>query len=88
MFAGLKRVIGARRGSDLVRLKSAPKSKNKNYNHFKPIKGQASVLTLFFGTGRLLAKLIVRLLSIYREDFDRPSCRVAALFESANRRVP
>jgi hypothetical protein len=42
MFAGLRRAVGAKRGRGLVLLKSAPKSENKTYNHFTPIKGQAS----------------------------------------------
>ena len=32
---------------EILRLKSAPKSKNKNYNHFTPIKGQASAQAFF-----------------------------------------
>jgi hypothetical protein len=42
MFAGLRRAVGAKRGRGLVLLKSAPKPENKTYNHFTPIKGQAS----------------------------------------------
>jgi hypothetical protein len=45
MFAGLRRAVGAKRGRGLVLLKSAPKPENKTYNHFTPIKGQASALT-------------------------------------------
>jgi hypothetical protein len=44
MFAGSKRAAGAKRGSDPVRLKSAPKSKNKTYHHFTPTNGQSSAL--------------------------------------------
>jgi hypothetical protein len=44
MFAGLRRAGSARRQGGAVRLKSAPKPENKNYNHFTPIKGQASAL--------------------------------------------
>ncbi|MGA3291185.1 MAG: hypothetical protein ABSD42_13210, partial [Candidatus Bathyarchaeia archaeon] len=40
--AGLRRAVGAKRGRGLVLLKSAPKPENKTYNHFTPIKGQAS----------------------------------------------
>ncbi len=44
MFAGLGRVVGAKRRGCSVRLKSAPKIENKTYNHFTPIKGQISAL--------------------------------------------
>jgi hypothetical protein len=44
MFAGLRRAATARRQGGAARLKSALKSENKNYNHFTPIKGQASAL--------------------------------------------
>ncbi|MGA3291313.1 MAG: hypothetical protein ABSD42_13865, partial [Candidatus Bathyarchaeia archaeon] len=40
----LRRAVGAKRGRGLVLLKSAPKPENKTYNHFTPIKGQASAL--------------------------------------------
>jgi hypothetical protein len=39
MFAGLRRAATAKKHIRTVRLKSAPKSENKNYNHFTPIKG-------------------------------------------------
>jgi hypothetical protein len=44
MFAGSRRAATARRQRGAARLKSAPKSENKNYNHFTPISGQASAL--------------------------------------------
>jgi hypothetical protein len=44
MFAGLKRAATAKKQGGTVRLKSALKSENKSYNHFTPIKGQASAL--------------------------------------------
>jgi hypothetical protein len=45
MFAGLKRAAGARRGRGPVLVKFAPKSENKTYGHFTPIKGQGSALS-------------------------------------------
>jgi hypothetical protein len=45
MFAGLRRVVTAKRRGKAVRLKSAAKLENKTYHHFTPIKGQASALT-------------------------------------------
>ncbi len=42
MFAGLRRVVTAKRGRFPVRLKSAAKFENKTYHHFTPIKGQTS----------------------------------------------
>ena len=42
MFAGLRRAATAKKKRRPVRLKSAPKSENKNYDHFTPISGQAS----------------------------------------------
>jgi hypothetical protein len=44
MFAGLRRAATARRQRGAARLKSAPKSENKSYDHFTPISGQASAL--------------------------------------------
>jgi hypothetical protein len=40
MFAGFKKAATAKKQGGTVRLKS----KNKSYNHFTPIKGQASAL--------------------------------------------
>jgi hypothetical protein len=42
MFAGLTRAVTAKKQEGTVRLKSAPKPENKNYNHSTPIKGQAN----------------------------------------------
>jgi len=42
MFAGLRKVATAKKQRRIVRLKFAPKSENKTYNHFTPIKKQAS----------------------------------------------
>ena len=39
MFAGLRRAVTAKKQGRTARLKFAPKSENKNYNHFTPIKG-------------------------------------------------
>jgi hypothetical protein len=44
MFAGLRRAAIAKKQGGAVRLKFVPKSENKNYNHFTPIKGQASAV--------------------------------------------
>ncbi len=44
MFAGLRRVVTAKRRGKALRLKSAAKFENKTYHHFTPIKGQASAL--------------------------------------------
>jgi hypothetical protein len=38
----LKREATAKKQEKAARLKSAPKYENKNYDHFTPIKGQAS----------------------------------------------
>jgi hypothetical protein len=46
IFADLKRAVTAKKQRGTVYLKSAPKSENKNYNHFTPISGQASALDL------------------------------------------
>ncbi len=48
MFAGLRRAATAKKHGRTARLKSVPKSENKNYNHFTPIKGQGSALTMFY----------------------------------------
>ncbi len=42
MFAGLRKAATAKKQRRPVRLKTAPKPENKNYDHFKPISGQAS----------------------------------------------
>jgi hypothetical protein len=39
MFAGLRKAVAAKKQGGTVRLKFAPKSENKTYNHFTPIKG-------------------------------------------------
>ncbi len=53
MFAGLRRAVGARRRRVTVRLKSVPKSENKTYDHFSPIKGQTSALYEFISSNVL-----------------------------------
>jgi hypothetical protein len=47
MFAGLRRAADAKKRGKIARLKSAPKHENRTYNHFTPIKGQASALADF-----------------------------------------
>jgi len=42
--AGLRRAATAKKQGGTVRLKTAPKSENKTYDHFTPISGQASAL--------------------------------------------
>jgi hypothetical protein len=39
MFAGSRKAVTAKKQGRTARLKSAPKSENKTYNHFTPIKG-------------------------------------------------
>jgi len=38
----MRRAATAKKQERAARLKPAPKSENKNYNHFTPISGQAS----------------------------------------------
>jgi len=59
MFAGLRRVVAAKKQGGIVRLKFAPKSENKTYNHFTPISGQASAL--YFSHDEFLSVCILLL---------------------------
>ena len=52
MFAGLRRVVTAKKHVRTVRLKSAAKFENKTYHHFTPIKGQASALISHAGRSK------------------------------------
>jgi hypothetical protein len=53
MFVGLRKVAAAKKPRRTVRHKFAPKSENKTYNHFTPIKGQASALSFIRLFGRV-----------------------------------
>ena len=58
MFAGLRRAAAAKKQGRTVRLKFAPRSENKDYDHFTPISGQASAQKLGMSPERLRVEYV------------------------------